>query len=213
MVQPEPSRTSRSLSPTCWQDTMTLTLPWVDRSTTRSNLEVDSSSSMWSDEGFLARVFNASRSATSEVATNVSNPGPLIGWDESGGTYDDVPPGPVAPRDRLGLLGSSASCSTARLSSTRNQCRRGLNRVRRTTRSTATCHSSPRCGARGGIPTTHRPSQGLAGSCSRGVVRKNLAPERPSSVRRLPEAGCGVLNIRNRDRAGWRPRTTPGAHQ
>ncbi len=34
------------------------------------------------------------RSATSETGPNVWNTPLLIGWDEPGGTYDHVPPGP-----------------------------------------------------------------------------------------------------------------------
>ena len=44
-------------------------------------------------------MFNAYRSATSETGTNVWNTALLIGWDEPGGTYDHVPPGPVPPPD------------------------------------------------------------------------------------------------------------------
>jgi phospholipase C len=60
---------------------------------------VDSPSSMLSGEAFLERVFNAYRSGTSESGTNVWNTALLIGWDEPGGTYDHVPPGPVSPPD------------------------------------------------------------------------------------------------------------------
>jgi phospholipase C len=42
-------------------------------------------------------VFDAYRSATSQTGTNVWNTALLIGWDEPGGTYDHVPPGPVPP--------------------------------------------------------------------------------------------------------------------
>jgi phospholipase C len=61
------------------------------------DVKVDNPSSMLSGEAFLARVFNAYRSATSEQRTNVWNTTLLIGWDEPGGTYDHVPPGPVPP--------------------------------------------------------------------------------------------------------------------
>jgi phospholipase C len=63
------------------------------------NVEIDPPSSMLSGEAFLERVFNAYRSATSETGTNVWNTALLIGWDEPGGTYDHVPPGPVPPPD------------------------------------------------------------------------------------------------------------------
>jgi phospholipase C len=58
---------------------------------------VDNPSSMLSGEAFLKRVFNAYRAATSETGANVWNTALLIGWDEPGGTYDHVPPGPVPP--------------------------------------------------------------------------------------------------------------------
>ena len=54
---------------------------------------------MLSGEAFLARVFDAYRSATSEPGTTSGTPPLLIGWDEPGGTYDHVPPGPVPPPD------------------------------------------------------------------------------------------------------------------
>jgi phospholipase C len=63
------------------------------------DLAMDSPSSMLAGEAFLERVFNAYRSATSETGTNVWNTPLLIGWDEPGGTYDHVPPGPVPPPD------------------------------------------------------------------------------------------------------------------
>ena len=44
-------------------------------------------------------IYNAYRSATSETGSNVWNTTLLIGWDEPGGTYDHVPPGPVPPPD------------------------------------------------------------------------------------------------------------------
>jgi phospholipase C len=62
-------------------------------------LPMDNPSSMLAGEAFLDRVFTAYRSATSESGPNVWNTPLLIGWDEPGGTYDHVPPGPVAPPD------------------------------------------------------------------------------------------------------------------
>src|SRR4029078_9209330 len=58
---------------------------------------MDSPSSMLAGEAFLARVFNAYRSATSDTRPNIWNTPLLIGWDEPGGTYDHVPPGTVPP--------------------------------------------------------------------------------------------------------------------
>jgi phospholipase C len=63
------------------------------------DLAVDPPSSILTGEAFLERVFNAYRSATSESGTNVWNTALLIGWDEPGGTYDHVAPGPVPPPD------------------------------------------------------------------------------------------------------------------
>jgi phospholipase C len=54
---------------------------------------------MLSGEAFLERVYNAYRSATFETGPNVWDTALLIGWDEPGGTYDHVPPGPVPPPD------------------------------------------------------------------------------------------------------------------
>ena len=63
------------------------------------DLAVDSPSSTLSGEAFLERLYNAYRSATSETGTNVWNTALLIGWDEPGGTYDHVAPGPVPAPD------------------------------------------------------------------------------------------------------------------
>jgi phospholipase C len=63
------------------------------------DIEVDNPSSILSGDAFLARVYDAYRSATSENGTSVWNTALLIGWDEPGGTYDHVPPGPVPPPD------------------------------------------------------------------------------------------------------------------
>ena len=69
------------------------------------DLAMDSPTAMLSGEAFLARVFNAYRSATCETGANVWNTPLLIGWDEPGGTYDHVPPGPVPPPDPSGPPG------------------------------------------------------------------------------------------------------------
>jgi phospholipase C len=63
------------------------------------DLAMDPPSSILLGEAFLERVFNAYRSATSASGTNVWNTALLIGWDEPGGTYDHVAPGPVPPPD------------------------------------------------------------------------------------------------------------------
>ena len=75
--------------------------PALGRSFFGDNIDIgmDPPSSMLGGEAFLERVFNTYRSATSEPGTNVWNTTLLIGWDEPGGTYDHVPPGPVPPPD------------------------------------------------------------------------------------------------------------------
>ena len=60
---------------------------------------LDPPSSMLAGEAFLERIFNSYRASTSESGSNVWNTALLIGWDEPGGTYDHVPPGPVPPPD------------------------------------------------------------------------------------------------------------------
>jgi phospholipase C len=63
------------------------------------DLAMDNPSSMLAGEAFLERIFTAYRSAISQTGANVWNTALLIGWDEPGGTYDHVAPGPVPPPD------------------------------------------------------------------------------------------------------------------
>jgi len=61
---------------------------------------VDPPSAIVGGEAFLARIYNAYQQMQSPAAgSNVWNTALLIGWDEPGGTYDHVPPGPVPPPD------------------------------------------------------------------------------------------------------------------
>jgi phospholipase C len=60
---------------------------------------VDSPSSILGGEAFLARIYDAYRAMQSPTGSNVWNTTLLIGWDEPGGTFDHVPPGPVPPPD------------------------------------------------------------------------------------------------------------------
>ncbi|WRZ89646.1 hypothetical protein OHB54_11580 [Streptomyces sp. NBC_01007] len=60
---------------------------------------VDPPSSILGGEAFLARIYNAYKAMQSPEGANVWNTTLLIGWDEPGGTYDHVPPGPVPPPD------------------------------------------------------------------------------------------------------------------
>ncbi|HXY45146.1 MAG TPA: alkaline phosphatase family protein [Acidimicrobiales bacterium] len=62
-------------------------------------IPVDPPSSILAGEAFLARVYDAVKSARSPTGANAFNTTLLIGWDEPGGTYDHVPPGPVPPPD------------------------------------------------------------------------------------------------------------------
>jgi phospholipase C len=58
---------------------------------------IDPPSSILAGEAFLARLYDAIRSARSAQGSNVFNTTFFIGWDEPGGTYDHVPPPPVPP--------------------------------------------------------------------------------------------------------------------
>jgi phospholipase C len=61
---------------------------------------IDPPSSVLGGEAFLARIYNAYRGMQSPGAgSSIWNTTLLIGWDEPGGTYDHVPPGPVPPPD------------------------------------------------------------------------------------------------------------------
>ena len=60
---------------------------------------MDAPSSILAGEAFLGRIYDAMRSATSPTGSNAFNTMLLVGFDEPGGTYDHVPPGPVPPPD------------------------------------------------------------------------------------------------------------------
>jgi len=60
---------------------------------------VDPPSSILAGEAFLARIYRAVRSAQSRRGSNAFNTLLVVGFDEPGGTYDHVPPGPVPPAD------------------------------------------------------------------------------------------------------------------
>jgi phospholipase C len=63
------------------------------------DLDVDVPSSILSGDAFLQRIYDAYRGMRSADGANVWNTTLLIGWDEPGGTYDHVPPGPVPAPD------------------------------------------------------------------------------------------------------------------
>ncbi len=72
------------------------------------NIPLDPPSSIRGGEAFLARIYGAIRSAAAPEGSNAYNTMFFIGWDEPGGTYDHVPPGPVPPPDSgapVGQLG------------------------------------------------------------------------------------------------------------
>ena len=66
---------------------------------------IDPPSSILAGEAFLARIYNAVREAPATTGSNVFNTTLFIGWDEPGGTYDHVPPGPVPSPDPLSTRG------------------------------------------------------------------------------------------------------------
>ncbi len=58
---------------------------------------MDAPSSILAGEAFLARIYEAVRSAASPTGSNVFNTTLFVGFDEPGGTYDHVAPGAVPP--------------------------------------------------------------------------------------------------------------------
>jgi phospholipase C len=70
-----------------------------------ADVPLDPPSSILAGEAFLARLYAAYRSGRAEVGSNVYNTTLFIGFDEPGGTYDHVPPGPVPPPDPTSAAG------------------------------------------------------------------------------------------------------------
>ncbi len=60
-------------------------------------VRMDAPSSILAGEAFLGRLYRAVRSAASPTGSNAFNTMLFVGFDEPGGTYDHVPPGPVPP--------------------------------------------------------------------------------------------------------------------
>jgi phospholipase C len=58
---------------------------------------MDPPSSVSAGEAFLGRIYDAVRTADSPAGSNAFNTLLFVGFDEPGGTYDHVPPGPVSP--------------------------------------------------------------------------------------------------------------------
>ena len=63
------------------------------------NVAIDPPSSILAGENFLDRIYQAIKTADSTEGSNAYNTTFFIGWDEPGGTYDHLPPGPVPPPD------------------------------------------------------------------------------------------------------------------
>ena len=100
---------------------------------------VDPPSSILGGEAFLARIYNAYKGMQSPAGANVWNTTLLIGWDEPGGTYDHVPPGPVPPPDPSAPAGQLGFPSTGRATASRpSWSPRGWPKARCSTPSTAT---------------------------------------------------------------------------
>ena len=78
-------------------------------------MEIDGPSSVLAGEAFLGRIYEAVRSSASAKGSNAFNTMLLVSFDEPGGTYDHVPPGPgAAPGSGGGWKPSSGSPSTVR---------------------------------------------------------------------------------------------------
>ncbi|HEY1652581.1 MAG TPA: alkaline phosphatase family protein [Acidimicrobiales bacterium] len=58
---------------------------------------MDAPSSILAGEDFLSRIYRSVRSSDSSTGSNAFNTVLFVGFDEPGGTYDHVPPGPVTP--------------------------------------------------------------------------------------------------------------------
>ena len=103
------------------------------------DIPMDPPSSIRGGEAFLARIYNAIRSAASPEAQTPTTPLFFIGWDEPGGTYDHVPPGRCRRRTRARQRGNSTSPSTAPATGCRpSSSPRGWTRASSSTTSTAT---------------------------------------------------------------------------
>ena len=61
------------------------------------DVEIDGPSSVLAGEAFLGRIYEAVRSSASEQGSNAFNTMLFVSFDEPGGTYDHVAPGPVPP--------------------------------------------------------------------------------------------------------------------
>ena len=146
--------------------------PAYGRSFIGGDLDIgfDPPSSMLGGEALLQRIYDAYRSMTGPSGTNVWNTALLIGWDEPGGTYDHVPPGPVPPPEEgapPGELGFRFDRSGYRVPAI--MVSPWVNPARSTTRSTGTPLLSPpsaKCGASVSPSPNVTPLPGRSTRCS-----------------------------------------------
>ena len=160
---------------------------------------MDAPSSILAGEDFLGRIYRAVRSAASPTGSNAFNTVLFVGFDEPGGTYDHVPPGPVPPPhpgSPPGQLGFAFDRSGYRVP--RSSCLPGSPRERSAPTSTATRRCSPPCARRGTSasrsPPGMRPRR-ASQSCSASRRRGHPRPG-PTSTR------CRFPSFR---RSRWRP--------
>jgi phospholipase C len=83
------------------------------------NIALDPPSSILSGESFLDRIYRSIKNAAASAGSNAYNTTFFIGWDEPGGTYDHVAPGPVPHRIPARQPDSAASRLTARATACR----------------------------------------------------------------------------------------------
>ena len=114
------------------------------------------------------------------TGSNVWNTTLFVGWDEPGGTYDHVPPGPVPPPDPARRPGSSASPSTAPATGSRPH-RVALGRA------------GPVCNR--GVPAHLADRDAAQGVGPRRAVH-------PATRRRAPSRGCAAWRCPARPRRG-----------
>src|SRR5579864_6604437 len=62
-------------------------------------MDLDPPSALLGGEALLAKIYDAVRSSASPTGSNAYNTLLMVNFDEHGGTYDHVPPPPVAPPD------------------------------------------------------------------------------------------------------------------
>ena len=160
---------------------------------------MDAPSSILAGEEFLGRIYRAVRSADSPTGSNAFNTVLFVGFDEPGGTYDHVPPGPVPPPHPGLPPVSSGSPSTVPVTASRHwSCRPGSPRAPCAPTSTATppCwRRSARCGT--------------SASPSPPGMRPRPASRRSSASRRRAHPRHGPMSTRCHALPSRRSRSRP----